>query len=416
MSEKPFKLRQVEVKPDGSAVYERVEGRSVEDYLDDLRQITAYIADTAKQAGETADNLQDVIKDKARALNGEQRTALKELLFKVAPAAALAAAAPSVDREHGVLLETEESVAADTTDTASAEAAVRVPLTDFAQMSSSIETASVRPESVTYGNFDALMEQIAEPDVEQSPKFYSEIAQLAENVSKRRIEVGLANAAKPVIGAEGFSREEYLARRIEFDHHKFKTPEVPETIQEELRKYIVAQVFRESNFDNSSVNTVTGAFGSVQAMVATAVDEGYNPAELKLSFIEQTEFMGGYYARMYGWLNHHIDDEAMAYLKEGLSEEEFERDVMVPLLINAYNAGVGTLSNAVNTYYKAHKSDPFEIGGKDRFLAIRDFAEASDQGSLANYKHEAGSYVTLTYAEREAIKQYRKEQFFNQSR
>ena len=298
----------------------------------------------------------------------------------------------------------------DTTTNVDTPGVIRINLADLPETNFN-KTEEV--EQITQQvEFTLPSEDMVQFEAEQrrlSPNFYAEIDRIAEEVSERRLATGLENAAKPVIGAEDLSRELYLMQEINFEHPDTGR-ELPEVIQEELRRYVVAQVFRESTFDNSSVNPVTGAFGSVQAMVATAIDEGYNPRELRLSFIQQVEFMGGYYARMYGWLYHHTDDEAMNFLKRGLTEEEFQRDVLVPILINAYNAGVGTMSTAINEYYQANRGSRLSEGGKDRYMALVNFAMRSNTGSLANYRHEAGSYVTMTYGEREAMERYRQRQ------
>lgn len=87
----------------------------------------------------------------------------------------------------------------------------------------------------------------------------------------------------------------------------------------------------------------------------------------------------------------------MRKLLATLDEETIQKDILVPLTINAYNAGAGLIGEAVKRYVETHTIDR-KLSGKDIFLAVADFAQQNEEGVLSRYANEAREYVPRIYA------------------
>ena len=90
------------------------------------------------------------------------------------------------------------------------------------------------------------------------------------------------------------------------------------------------------------------------------------------------------------------------------NQDAYERDFLVPCMINAYNPGAGTMRRAIKEFLKV--TDPSDIlerydnhVGKDVFFELSQFAEASDIGLLASYGPESAAYVPYIYALRDVF-------------
>jgi hypothetical protein len=81
-------------------------------------------------------------------------------------------------------------------------------------------------------------------------EFDKRVADLAQKISNSDIRNTLEFASKPVVGAEEFTRADYVANAIKFAEWNPETGVgVPPELEEELRKFLPALCVVESRFD-----------------------------------------------------------------------------------------------------------------------------------------------------------------------
>jgi len=206
---------------------------------------------------------------------------------------------------------------------------------------------------------------------------------------------------KPVIGAEEYTREAYVSEAMRFVDYDPRTgeespSEMSATVQAALRRITPGLCAQESKFNNDTESRV-GARGIFQFMPTTWAEYGGEPEEL-LSLRTQVTIAGRHFASIYQRVLHHLGEDAVGVLRERFSsEEEFERDLLVPLMVNSYNAGSARVAEAARLY--AAQTEAWS-NGKGIFLDIAEFAEASDAGDyLDDYGEHAREYVTRIYAQ-----------------
>ena len=198
-------------------------------------------------------------------------------------------------------------------------------------------------------------------------------------------------AQRPFSTAEPYPIREYIEEHIQFKET------VPPVVQSELRRIIPGLCAQESNFNNNSLSR-SGAQGIFQFMPATWGD--YNEttiAEGTQSLEAQVRSAGEFFSDLYRRVQIHAGEEAMRKLLATLDEETIQKDILVPLTINAYNAGAGLIGEAVKRYVETHTIDR-KLSGKDIFLAVADFAQQNEEGVLSRYANEAREYVPRIYA------------------
>ncbi len=200
----------------------------------------------------------------------------------------------------------------------------------------------------------------------------------------------------------GLSIREYIENNIQFRAFDPVSGEgVPPLVAAELRRIIPGLCAQESNFNNESVSK-SGARGIFQFMPATWGD--YDPNEEGIvegvkSLEKQVRNAGEFFSDLYIQVQHHAGKETIEKLKTLYGDEVLERDILVPLMINAYNAGGALMGEALRLYVErtdvANRIPP----GKDLFIEIANFAHESDEGKyLDRYGDEARQYVTRIYA------------------
>ncbi len=203
-------------------------------------------------------------------------------------------------------------------------------------------------------------------------------------------------ANKPVIGAEQMTRMEYVQNEMRFDQ------EVPSFVQNELRKIIPGLCAQESKFNNGLVSK-SGAEGIFQFMPKTWEAYGGRPEDF-LSLTKQVEIAGEFISDLYKRLPGHInkyDKDLTEKLKARFPDEEsFQRDLMIPLVINSYNAGDSCVAEGVRLYMEEKRIEDLPEG-KDLFLTIAEFSKQAenDDGYISRYGTEARQYVPRIYAQ-----------------
>ncbi len=207
-------------------------------------------------------------------------------------------------------------------------------------------------------------------------------------------------ADQPVVGAEEFSRFEYIKDQVRFSEA------VPRAVTAELASIIPALCIQESGFNND-LESKAGAKGIFQIMPDTWNEYCPDPERIE-RLTTQVEVASQFFSDLYQQLQYWIGEPQLEMLRiMAGSDDRFYREVMTPLLVNAYNAGARRLGEAVSRYLAENDvlddfGEPFGL-----FQRIADYAIATDDGVLANYGPEARKYVPQIYGHREAIKKLR---------
>ena len=200
-------------------------------------------------------------------------------------------------------------------------------------------------------------------------------------------------AEKSVKGAETFTRFGYVRDTIRF------ADTVPAIVQAELRKLIPALCVQESGFNNDAKSR-SGAYGIFQFMPDTWAEFSDTPLK-EASLREQVEVAGKVFSHMYTQLVHACGDEALLQLaSQSESEESFQVEVLVPLLVNGYNAGQKRMGDAVKSFIADQKTrnvrvlvnKPFDL-----YASIADYADSNETGTLVKYDDDARQYVPRIY-------------------
>lgn len=225
------------------------------------------------------------------------------------------------------------------------------------------------------------------------------VSKIASGEISKNVDIVRYFANKPVKGAEEFSRMEYSQNSIDFrsepDMRKNR-PAVPESVQTELKKLIPGMFAHESKF-NAGLVSSSGAAGLAQ--IKPDVWKEYRGTEdVSLSLIEQIEVVGELMSDNYHYILHFAGDDAIKILKEKYdSEDEFNKNLMVPLLINAYNVGGPMMGRVIKGFVNQISFDDM-CSGKDLFLQIADYAKENNKEGFGDYANEAREYVSKVYA------------------
>jgi soluble lytic murein transglycosylase-like protein len=158
------------------------------------------------------------------------------------------------------------------------------------------------------------------------------------------------------IGGGGLTRIEYVRAHIA-DEFRF-----PDGVEEgahapflqDLARFAVGLAAQESRFDNNAESHM-GASRIFQFMEETHEDLGYTEADMLL-LTNQVEAASKYLSRAYA----HIWRDAQPALRQ-IQERffrnnpiAFQREFMLPVLINSYNAGPTRMIQAVSWFADTH--------------------------------------------------------------
>ena len=263
-------------------------------------------------------------------------------------------------------------------------------------------------------------ETVEEPDP-LSPRARHEVA-LARAITDGAVDQYIELVAFNARYCDPKTESSYYAQLKEF-----QIENVPEPLAEEIERIVPGLVAKESTFQND-VTSSANARGLLQlkrdAWIDVAVKEAQDRGEfdgrdqdswnthwetIKTTATEefrredfyplsrQLEVAGQYFALLYEQLQHYVGEGLWSQLRDLHADEEtFQRRLVAPLLINAYNTGARRMGEAVTAYAATH-----ELGastGSDLFIAIVEHAKASTVGALAHFGSDAREYVPRIYA------------------
>lgn len=202
-------------------------------------------------------------------------------------------------------------------------------------------------------------------------------------------------AEKPVRGAEHLNRMEYAQQEIVFrSQTEAGRPAVPDTVQAEFRRILPGLFAHESKF-NAGLTSANGAKGLAQIMPATS-REYRGDADISFSMIDQLDVAGKLISDNYHYITHFGGEELLSLRDQYESEEEFEIDLIVPLMVLAYNVGGPAVGLLIKDFAE-HTAAAERTGGKDLFIQFRDYAQTCDLGKKYGVGVKAGGYVPAAY-------------------
>lgn len=255
------------------------------------------------------------------------------------------------------------------------------------------------PRALTvHGQFIAALSDLDEPN-------------LAEQIRTGQVtayeEIVRYFSEKSVVGAEDFTRSEYVESQIQFrtwEEVEGEMKGVHPAAQAELRRLIVGLCAQESNFNNGLVS-ISDARGIFQIKKDVWEKDYKLTVEDFKSLKTQVEVAGKHLSHMYARMQKKAGELAMQQLRTVHNDEEvLQVEVLVPLTINSYNAGPDRVGEAVRKYFESAENRAKQLTGRDLFLDIAEFAQDCNDGLLEDYGEHAREYVPRIYAKAKVFK------------
>jgi hypothetical protein len=239
------------------------------------------------------------------------------------------------------------------------------------------------------GDFEAAYELSDEPDLRAAIE-RGEITQYVDIVKYF--------AEKPTRGHEDLTRQEYVTHAVSFTEWNPETGDgVPPVVEAELRRVLPGLCAQESKF-NAAVTSSVGAQGIFQFMPATWEQHGGSP-DGYTSLTEQVAVAGRFLSDLYQDVQHYIGEAGMRTLEEHCGDRSLlERDVLVPLVLNAYNAGARRVGEGVKHFLETQDVASMPVG-PDTFIVLADHMASTEAGVVAQYRTHAREYVPRVYAQ-----------------
>ncbi len=235
------------------------------------------------------------------------------------------------------------------------------------------------------------------------------------------------HAAQPAAEGESQSRMECLLEV--FPQHL----DIPDPfIKQLLCDHIVGLVAKESKFNDELGKNSASAQQALQLTDsvriehlfkkdpnASAAENAQNKqavADARLSFPQQVEIAAKHfsniYKRLHVWLKKGKEVDSTAtfdreYVFNDLrgafsSDEDWQRYMLFPLMLNAYNGGSLLVADACAAFVDSYEGDFAKAAeryeGYDMYFAITRFAANSDKGRLKKYGPDSQSYTANVMA------------------
>ena len=185
---------------------------------------------------------------------------------------------------------------------------------------------------------------------------------------------------------------------------------VSDRVEQELQRYIPALAMVESGY-NEDAESRSGAKGILQIMESPwneLKDEGMH----RLSMRDQVTVAGRYLSQCHRHLQN-VCGKELTHIEEvffGGDTATYECDFLVPLLINAYNAGMGTAAQLVEWFVEQYPTPESSVlafeqneqmTGKDVFFLLSQ--SAYQQAPVEWYSEHASAYPFKVYAARNVL-------------
>lgn len=195
--------------------------------------------------------------------------------------------------------------------------------------------------------------------------------------------------------------------RLEYLRTNFHIPNknMPHELKDALETVILGIPGEESRFDDTVVSSAD-AHTAFQILPSTWEGMGYPPFSSYEDGVPpyhlQVEAFGRHIGNIYNEIHTPETSAQLDQIQDYFnSEADYHAYFLVPLIINAYNTGGGTMRAAVSAFvaspdFMDMKGVTFE--GYDVFDRLRQVAYESDEGALANYQEWSMQYPVSVMA------------------
>jgi hypothetical protein len=240
-------------------------------------------------------------------------------------------------------------------------------------------------------------EIVSREGLSNSVYFNDTVEAYAENYEKELSSVLKFGLQPTVHDPEGRNRIEYVYSMLHAEN-------IPERVMEELKRLIIGLCFEESRYD-AARESAEGAKGIFQIIPTTWNELGREDENI-YSLVDQTRVASELFSQTYTYLNTMIGDE-LRMIREVYftgNQRLFERYFITPVLINAYNAGMGNMGKLVHWFAHTYAQNgvPENFFGEVETLSGYDVFFALSRGGLINnpvalYKEDASRYTFKVY-------------------
>jgi hypothetical protein len=238
-------------------------------------------------------------------------------------------------------------------------------------------------------DFEAALNEDDEPDL---------IRDINSGKIVTRADIVAYFAKKEVVGAEEYSRARYVKEMVKFSN------DIPKCATDEFKRLLPGLCAQESKF-NAGVTSSATAIGIMQ-IIPDTWEQYQGSRDGSRSLSEQLVVAGNLISGMYFRLQELIGEDILRILREQYnSEEDFQKDFLVPATINSYNAGEFRVADGVKSFVRRYSLRELP-SGKDLYLAVADHARKSNESELlSRYGNDSREYVTKVYANADVMEE-----------
>lgn len=193
----------------------------------------------------------------------------------------------------------------------------------------------------------------------------------------------------------------------------FTEPGITPLMASELRSLIPALCAKESLFKDRKKNS-KGAQGIAQFKSDVWAKLGLGTYGDSQPFTKQVEALGLQFGQIYRELvsNEHVNIILSEIESLFVIRESFEKNCLVPLMVNSYNCGAKRMKEVVQTFIATYSTEKLRewyapIDGMDLFFAMSQHAVKS---GVDQYGSDASQYVASIYGLRDVLAAEREEQ------
>lgn len=243
--------------------------------------------------------------------------------------------------------------------------------------------------------------------VERSPLFHEEYTKKAKRFSSRTtttdeqgktyeiaspLESALSAGCQETVGdRERLSRIDYIRKHVMED---VTDEQLPEEIRQELTFLIVGLPAQESSYENDVVSSAK-AVGLAQ--ILPKIHKSYGFDEVEIKYLKNvTVFLREFFKHLYDILWSEAGD-ALDFIRANYFDtpEEFNRQFMTLVMINAYQAGPGNMAEVLRWFSKQKVRPSFKH--YDVYAAMASAAGVKG-GPVPDYGKHSASYVKNVFA------------------
>ncbi len=227
------------------------------------------------------------------------------------------------------------------------------------------------------------------------------VAKIYEGEISRIVDLVHYNADVPAGPDDPRDRITYISEELAFSE-----PSITPLMTSELRALVPALCAKESLFKDRKKNS-KGAQGIAQFKSSVWEKLGFGEYGESQPFTKQVEAIGLQFGQIYRELVSNPVVTAMLVDMETLfaSRESFEKNCLVPLMVNSYNCGAKRMKEVVQTFVEKYPVEKLRewyapIDGMDLFFAM---SQHGVKSGVDEYGSDSSQYVGYIYALRDVF-------------